>query len=669
MHDPDEQQSTPSTNTNNLPPPPSPLCELRVADSLFLGYVISHPTLDAIQNFRRDLIDRHHPTAAHVPYAASTTLGNQRRTSSTVGGPTSSSSSPKHSSWKGEETYEDDGEPDAAKVGFVLLAELGRYKKQLRRQSTIRIRGGSGSRNHSKSHNVDDDDDEEDDCNDNDDCDFDESNNGPKVATAIIVVRYFNERLLGVTCGRLTAIYARAARLALHRHLNGRDVPFLERCSFGRGEDKNLYGLGAGDTELILNVVPSVNNGGEMEESSSCNKDIVERLLDELQFEGMVGSQNEPLPRLQNLQADLPIIKGASSHGSQSTNNTILPVYRYPGNYSGIEWPTHPYSPTSLLVKHAVEQSLRPLYIQHMNHCVTNLYRTGSDNIQHHSDKDLDLNREGVIVSVSLGSKRIMEVRDRVWPHDAVRVELPSGSMFVLGPYTNARFTHSILPMPKEEGEGRSGIMVGKEKQRRGGGAKRISFSQQTQDEGDDDIDDSCNNIAKCSIEKGGRISLTFRDVRTFLDGRTQRLFGQGIATSSTSNDGEATSFHLNEDGVIMQESLAAAVRFTRGQDRVERRSAAVLSLGMGSIVGYVTFATTNNTASKLLSSNNNEGHATQKTDSTTMAMLWGLSTTMLSTAASYWYLQHARRKLRQSREEKEARIFFSKKSASGNKY
>jgi len=46
--------------------------------------------------------------------------------------------------------------------------------------------------------------------------------------------------------------------------------------------------------------------------------------------------------------------------------------------------------------------NLRPLVEQEMNHCVTNYYRNGKDLIDHHSDKILNLERDGVIiVSVS----------------------------------------------------------------------------------------------------------------------------------------------------------------------------------------------------------------------------------------------------------------------------
>jgi hypothetical protein len=163
-------------------------------------------------------------------------------------------------------------------------------------------------------------------------------------------------------------------------------------------------------------------------------------------------------------------------------SDNLIPVYRYPGNYSGQEWDTFDWGPASLKIKQAVEQALQPLVTQTMNHCVTNYYRDGSDFIAHHSDKDLDLNRDGVIVSVSLGDERIMELRRRTEPKDVTRIVLPHRSMLVLGPKTNQQFSHSILP--KE-------------------GSPKI------------------------------RISLTLREVKTFLDLSTGRLFGQGVEAKS----------------------------------------------------------------------------------------------------------------------------------------
>lgn len=292
-------------------------------------------------------------------------------------------------------------------VGRELLRVLNLYKRGLRRQKTMKVRGSVKERERMSHEDAGD--------GNFDSKDSDRDENGPPIATAVFVVRYFHGRLLGVTCGRLTSLYGRVARLALHRHLHG-TLPYVEKYSFGSNHWRNVYGLGAGDTELILDVVPLIEyeDGKETNEN---NSSFVKRLLSELQFEGMVGSDAEVLPRLQNLQADLPVVDGS----------TIVPIYRYPGNYSGTEWKTHPWSPTTLYIKRCVEMALRPLYHQHMNHSVTNYYRDGEDKIDHHSDKDLDLNRDGVIVSVSLGCMRVMELRDRRFPHDITRVELPPG--------------------------------------------------------------------------------------------------------------------------------------------------------------------------------------------------------------------------------------------------
>ena len=70
---------------------------------------------------------------------------------------------------------------------------------------------------------------------------------------------------------------------------------------------------------------------------------------------------------------------------------------------------------------------------------------------------------------------------------------LPSGSLFILGSETNARFTHSVLPV---SGEGDSVPDIGED------GGK-----------------------ATCRVEVRGRISLTFHAVHMFLDRNIGCLF------------------------------------------------------------------------------------------------------------------------------------------------
>ena len=439
--------------------------------------------------------------------------------------------------------------------------------------------------------------------------------NGPPIVTAVIVVRYFGERLLGVTCGRLTALYGRVARLALHRHLRG-NLPYVEKYSFGSNHWRNVYGLGAGDTELILDVVPLIEYE-DGEETTENNSGFVKKLLSELKFEGMVGSDATVLPRLQNLQADLPLVDGSS----------VIPMYRYPGNYSGQEWPTHPWSPTTLYIKRCVEMALQPLYHQHMNHAVSNYYRDGNDRIDHHSDKDLDLNRNGVIVSVSLGCMRVMELRDRTFPHDVSRIELPPGSMFVLGPYTNAKFTHSILPVNTDEENNNQ---------------NKIHYF-----EGAGNNADQVKSIIEC----GGRISLTFRDARSFLDVKSQRLFGEGLTSSFQTPI-------LVEDGMITNESLSKAVKRVRDEDTKERKSSLFVAAALGLIAGCSSLRQPRSTTTQMSTNSLNRP-----------SLVTGLAMLAITTASSYCYLRFLKNERRRILEEKDARLFFSKKSASGNKY
>ncbi|CAJ1949496.1 unnamed protein product [Cylindrotheca closterium] len=351
----------------------------------------------------------------------------------------------------------------------------------------------------------------------------------------VAVVRVWNEQLLGVTCGRLPQCYQSIARLALHRYGTERMNPLHRDI---RQVDQSVYGLAAGDCELILDIVPDPYNT------------LLQQVQLELNFDGFKGAEGEVLPRLQNLQADL--------------SQNVVPVYRYPGNYQGDEWETFQWSPVSLMIKKAVEDQL--LLPQKMNHCVTNFYRDGKDFIAHHSDKDLDLNRQGVIVSVSLGDERIMELRRRAEPKDVTRIVLPPRSMLVLGPKTNKEFSHSILQKPDA-----------------------------TQP----------------------RISLTMREVRTYLDLSSGLLYGQGASRKSF-----------------------AQLRLRNLLD------SAILVLGMGGAASKILSKTQDNSMSK------------------TEGALWfgGL-------LAGSWGIKKLVHRWYKQQEENEAREFFSKSSMSGTKY
>ena len=377
----------------------TPLDEIKVADSHFLGFCFPVASTEEVDECRNKL-KKLHPDAAHIPLIW----------------------------WFGDDTgnakWDEDGEPPES-IGPGMVQEVESFFA---------------------------------------------NKDAIKKGLLVGIVRYFGNRLFGVTCGRLGGCYRSILRKALHRHFFP-GVPLV--IDLTNQPEKELYGMGAGDCELILNLVEdnmplATANKDDAATEESTPPSLVNRLLSELQFDCFKGAAGEELPRLQNLQADI--------------SDGIFPVYRYPGNYSGDLWTTFEWSPTSLQVKNAVEERLKPLVDQVMNHCVTNYYRDGKDFIAHHGDKDLDLNRQGVIVSVSLGETRVLELRRRAEPKDIFRMILPHRSMFVLGPHTNREWTHSILT--KEESE-------------------------------------------------GIRLSLTMRDVKTFRDSATGRLFGPGVDTQT----------------------------------------------------------------------------------------------------------------------------------------
>jgi hypothetical protein len=351
----------------------------------------------------------------------------------------------------------------------------------------------------------------------------------------VAVVRFWKEQLLGVTCGRLPQCYQSIARLVLHRYATEKMQPFKQEIL---NVQKSVYGLAAGDCELILDIVQDPDDT------------LLVTVKNELNFDGFKGAAGEELPRLQNLQADL--------------SKNLIPVYRYPGNYSGDEWDTFEWSPMSLEIKKAVEENL--LLPQTMNHCVANYYRDGKDFIAHHSDKDLDLNRDGVIVSVSLGDERILELKRRSEPNDVTRISLPPRSMFVLGPKTNKEFSHSILQK------------IGSEKL---------------------------------------RISLTMREVKTFKDLNTRRLFGQGVSSKSLT---QLRARHLLENGVLFSGYC-----------------------GLSALMVAKTKAKSMSTTACFV-----------------LSGLFAASTLSIRVLANSWYKQQ---------EEAEARDFFSKSSMSGTKY
>lgn len=192
-----------------------------------------------------------------------------------------------------------------------------------------------------------------------------------------------------------------------------------------------------------------------------------------------------------------------------------------------------------------------------MNHVLIQLYRNGKDGISEHSDKTIDVVRGSNIVNVSLGAQRFMTLRlkkDKTTPSTSdettiddngrtttsldsstpaisgddvtrqaaltfgvprttQRIPLPHNSMFVMGLETNAKWVHGINPDNRP--------------------LKTKSPEEQVQD--------------------GGRISLTFRHIATFLSKDESMIWGQG-AKGKTKDQARKVVYKREDVDKLLQE-------------------------------------------------------------------------------------------------------------------
>ncbi|KAH7149732.1 hypothetical protein B0J13DRAFT_313821 [Dactylonectria estremocensis] len=239
--------------------------------------------------------------------------------------------------------------------------------------------------------------------------------------------------------------------------------------------DDNCFlqkGLCEGDTDIIKDVLP----GALADEFFSV-------LKDEVQWRHMLHQGGE-VPRLVAVQGEV------ADDGS-------MPVYRHPSDESP---PLMPFSPTVLAIKAATEKHLGHA----LNHVLIQFYRGGSDYISEHSDKTLDIVQGSYIANVSLGAERTMVFRTKRHDRDlsrtntapaeskrqSQRAQLPHNSLCRLGLKSNMKWLHAI----------RQDKRSSKEKS-----AAELAFDS-------------------------GRISLTFRQIGTFLNRDETLIWGQGAA-------------------------------------------------------------------------------------------------------------------------------------------
>jgi alkylated DNA repair dioxygenase AlkB len=262
----------------------------------------------------------------------------------------------------------------------------------------------------------------------------------------------------------------------------GKKLPSLATLPILGPDDK----IAEGDSRILYDFFPPTMCHPTT--SKKPFKDIVfTQLYNEVRWQKMYHVQGE-VPRLVCVQGEF------GPDGS-------MPVYRHPSDQS---MPLLHFSSTVQLIREQVEK-----VVHHpVNHVLIQLYRSGQDYISEHSDKTLDIVRGSSIVNVSFGAQRTMRLRtkrsaksgpapdENTSARHTQRIAMPHNSIFVLGQDSNMRWLHGITQ------------------------DKRLPADR--------------SNLEKAS--NGMRISLTFRQIGTFLDSDTRLIWGQGATAKERSD-------------------------------------------------------------------------------------------------------------------------------------
>ncbi len=175
-------------------------------------------------------------------------------------------------------------------------------------------------------------------------------------------------------------------------------------------------GLGSGDTEVWYGVLPT-----------EWEAPIFEQVRDEVAWEQM-RHRGGVVPRQVCLQGEID-------------DEGHSPMYRHPADEQPVLRAWTPW--VERLTHHCASLLEQPL-----NHVLIQRYLDGKGYISPHCDKTLDIERGTAIVGLSLGATRSIILqskhRDEEGKATSQVLELPHGSLFVLGWQTNQDFQHGI---------------------------------------------------------------------------------------------------------------------------------------------------------------------------------------------------------------------------------
>lgn len=274
------------------------------------------------------------------------------------------------------------------------------------------------------------------------------------------------------------------------------DISYTERLYTEIGSSDGI------DSKHSRHDTPASSHEKHVEHPATiCEGDttVIDNLLEEDLAEGIFEKLRDEVrwQKMTHLGGDVPRL--VAVQGEISEDGSIA-VYRHPADESP---PLLPFSPTVSLIQAKVEETLG----HSVNHVLIQFYRDGTDYISEHSDKTLDIVPKTYIANVSLGAQRTMVFRTKRQPKNendpneseipkarhVCRAPLPHNSMCKMGLATNMKWLHGI----------RQDKRMASEKS-----AEELAFD-------------------------GGRISLTFRQIGTFLNKDQTRIWGQGATSKS----------------------------------------------------------------------------------------------------------------------------------------
>lgn len=192
---------------------------------------------------------------------------------------------------------------------------------------------------------------------------------------------------------------------------------------------------------------------------------------------GTMKHQGQDVPRLICIQSEIINVDGKTS----------MPLYRHPVDQHP---PQIEFTPFVQILKNRAEDVLG-FPRNYFNHCLVQYYPDSKSHINDHSDKTLDIRPGTQIINISLGAVRHMRIKNKTKNshgiRESVKFPMENGSVFSMGLQTNKEFYHGI--------------------------------HQDLRPEKTKSPDELAFN--------GGRISLTFRNIGTFID-QNNNIYGQG---------------------------------------------------------------------------------------------------------------------------------------------